>query len=149
MKTFAAVVCSIVFLAGASAQQASSSKRATEAACPMHDGHSEMNERGEKGMGFSQSATTHHFFLKADGGVIQVEANDSADTARRDEIRMHLVSERGLRDSDFCARYNAAGRTGDEATAERYPLHLRGKRKRRPRDHLERQQGRRDRKSVV
>jgi hypothetical protein len=41
-------------------------------------------------MGFSQTATTHHFFLKADGGVIQVEANDAADTASRDEVRMHL-----------------------------------------------------------
>jgi len=50
--------------------------------CPMHDDHTymddhaKMNERGEKGMGFSQSATTHHFLLKPDGGVIQVETND-------------------------------------------------------------------------
>jgi hypothetical protein len=58
--------------------------------CPMHDAHTQMDERGEKGMGFSQTATTHHFFLKSDGGVIQVEANDSADAASRDEIRMHL-----------------------------------------------------------
>jgi hypothetical protein len=55
------------------------------------DAHSKMNERGEKGMGFSQTATTHHFFLKADGGVIQVEANDPKDTATRDAIRMHLT----------------------------------------------------------
>ena len=58
--------------------------------CPMHDAHSQMNERGEKAMGFSQSATAHHFFLKADGGVIQVEANDAADVTSRDEVRMHL-----------------------------------------------------------
>jgi len=69
----------------------------TRAVCPMHDmlvkgdGHAKMNVRGEAGMGFSQTATTHHFLLKLDGGVIQVEANDPKDTATRDEIRMHLA----------------------------------------------------------
>jgi hypothetical protein len=62
----------------------------SHASCPMHDAHAQMNERGEKGMGFSQTATTHHFFLKPDGGVIQVDAKDSADTGSRDEVRMHL-----------------------------------------------------------
>jgi hypothetical protein len=65
------------------------------AGCPMHkapeqSSGSAMNERGEKGMGFPQTATTHHFLLKADGGVILVEANDAADAASRDNIRMHL-----------------------------------------------------------
>jgi hypothetical protein len=65
--------------------------------CPLHDGHTDMddhakmNQRGEKGMGFSQSATTHHFLLKPDGGAIQVEANDPKDTAARDSIRTHLT----------------------------------------------------------
>jgi hypothetical protein len=63
----------------------------SRAMCPMHDAHSHMNERGEKGMGFSQNATTHHFLLKPDGGVIQVEANDPKDTATRDAIRAHLT----------------------------------------------------------
>jgi hypothetical protein len=65
--------------------------------CPMHKAHAHddsastgMNARGEKGMGFSQPATTHHFLLNADGGVIQVEANDPKDTTSRDNIRMHL-----------------------------------------------------------
>ncbi len=58
--------------------------------CPMHAAHTQMNERGEKGMGFSQTTTTHHFLLKSNGGVIQVEANDSADTTNRNEVRMHL-----------------------------------------------------------
>jgi hypothetical protein len=83
-----------VFARCAPAQQNSSDskaeKKVPEAACPMHDAHSEMNKRGEKAMGFSQTATTHHFFLKPDGGLIQVEANDPADTAARDEIRLHL-----------------------------------------------------------
>src|ERR1700687_48819 len=56
----------------------------------MHGDQSKMNERGEKGMGFSQTATTHHFLLKPDGGVIQVETNDPKDTAARDSIRVHL-----------------------------------------------------------
>ncbi len=59
--------------------------------CPMHDAHTKMNERGEKGMGFSQTATTHHFLLNASGGAIQVEAKDSADAATQNEIRMHLA----------------------------------------------------------
>jgi hypothetical protein len=56
----------------------------------MHDAHSQMEERGEQGMGSSQTATTHHFLLKPNGGVIQVEANDSTDTASRDQITIHL-----------------------------------------------------------
>ncbi len=57
---------------------------------PAHD-HSQMNDRGEKGMGFSQTTTTHHFLLKPDGGAIQVEVNDSNDTASCDSIRAHLT----------------------------------------------------------
>jgi hypothetical protein len=70
--------------------------------CPMHDAHAQMNERGEKGMGFSQSATTHHFFLRANGGVIQVEANDPADRTNRDEVRTHLqLIAHAFQDRDF------------------------------------------------
>jgi len=47
-------------------------------------------EKGEKEMGFSQTKTTHHFLIMTDGGAIQVEANDSADTVNRDQIRTHL-----------------------------------------------------------
>lgn len=54
------------------------------------DAHSQMNERGECAMGFSQTTTTHHFVLKSDGGVIQVEVKDPKDTNNRDNIRMHL-----------------------------------------------------------
>lgn len=59
--------------------------------CALHDVHSKMNERGEKGMGFSQTANAHHFLLKPNGGAIQVEANDPKDTAARDSIRAHLT----------------------------------------------------------
>ena len=49
-----------------------------------------MMHRGEMGMGFSQTATTHHFLLLPDGGVIQVEANDPSDADSLASIRMHL-----------------------------------------------------------
>ncbi|MGD0402347.1 MAG: hypothetical protein ABSB66_04055 [Candidatus Acidiferrales bacterium] len=90
----AVAVCFIAGAGNAAAQQSSSEQKqegqGSQAACPMHDAHSQMNERGEKGMGFSQTATTHHFFLNSTGGVIQVEANDAADASERNNIRMHL-----------------------------------------------------------
>ena len=78
----------IALTAGISAQ--SNQKPESQPECPMHASHIQMNERGEKGMGFSQTATTHHFLLKSNGGVIQVEVKDSADTTSRNQIRMHL-----------------------------------------------------------
>jgi len=57
---------------------------------PKQDSHDAMSARGEHAMGFSQTATTHHFLLKSDGGAIQVEANDAKDTSNRDHTRMHL-----------------------------------------------------------
>jgi hypothetical protein len=67
--------------------------------CPMHlrtaslakDRAEEgLVERGDEIMGFSHEKTTHHFRLYADGGSIEVEANDREDTASRDQIRSHL-----------------------------------------------------------
>ena len=54
------------------------------------EAHAAMMERGEHAMGFSQTSTTHHFLLNADGGVIAVSANDAKDAELRDQIRMHL-----------------------------------------------------------
>ena len=68
----------------------SSQKPESQKECPMHATHTQMNKRGEKGMGFSQTATTHHFLLNSNGGAIQVEAKDSADSSNRNQIRMHL-----------------------------------------------------------
>lgn len=60
-----------------------------------HAGHAAqlaaVNARGERAMGFSQTKTTHHFFLRPDGGVIQVEVNEPTDTASRAQIRQHLT----------------------------------------------------------
>ncbi len=90
----AVALCSFVCVASTTGQQSSSDqkgdKQCSQCICPMHDAHSQMNERGEKGMGFSQTATTHHFFLNPTGGVIQVEVNDPSDALNRNNIRMHL-----------------------------------------------------------
>ncbi len=83
------------------AQEATSSSRAAPGnephQCPMN-----MQSRGDVGMGFSQSKTTHHFTLAKDSGVISVEANQAADTESRDEIRMHLAHiAKAFADGDF------------------------------------------------
>ncbi len=59
--------------------------------CPMMKDHTaQVNERGDKAMGFSHEKTTHHFRLLADGGAIEVSANDNADDRSREEVRGHL-----------------------------------------------------------
>ena len=58
--------------------------------CPLQEPHTHMDERGAAGMGFSQSATAHHFLIQANGGVIQVAAKDLGDGESRDDIRHHL-----------------------------------------------------------
>jgi len=50
-----------------------------------------VNKRGDHAMGFSHEKTTHHFRLFADGGSIDVQADDAKDEASRDEIRGHLT----------------------------------------------------------
>lgn len=52
--------------------------------------HHNMEDRGNKGMGFAQDKTTHHFLLRKDGGAIQVTANSADDKASVEHIRMHL-----------------------------------------------------------
>ncbi|HXO37865.1 MAG TPA: hypothetical protein VN872_04480 [Candidatus Acidoferrum sp.] len=53
-------------------------------------GHHDMEQRGNKGMGFTQDKTTHHFLLNKNGGAIQVTANSGDDKANLNHIRMHL-----------------------------------------------------------
>ena len=50
----------------------------------------ELKRRGAAAMGFDQDATTHHFVLTADGGVIDVSVNEAADAMNRDAVRAHL-----------------------------------------------------------
>lgn len=54
------------------------------------DHHTAVDKRGDHVMGFSHERTTHHFRLYADGGAIEVTANDPKDTGSRDQIRLHL-----------------------------------------------------------
>ncbi|MFN7947648.1 MAG: hypothetical protein U0Z53_20025 [Blastocatellia bacterium] len=69
-----------------------------------HDHHAGVNKRGDEAMGFSQQKTTHHFRLKTDGGAIEVAANDSNDSASRDQIRQHLKHiARAFAEGDFSA----------------------------------------------
>src|SRR2546421_3993340 len=49
-----------------------------------------LESRGNSAMGFEQSKTTHHFLLRPDGGIIQVQANDPHDTGNLSQIRKHL-----------------------------------------------------------
>lgn len=56
-----------------------------------HSNHmADMNERGDRVMGFDQAKTTHHFRLLEDGGTIEVGANDPNDAVSKDQIRRHL-----------------------------------------------------------
>ncbi|HEY1303851.1 MAG TPA: hypothetical protein VGF24_09910 [Vicinamibacterales bacterium] len=41
-------------------------------------------------MGFDQNRTVHHFLLRSNGGVIQVEVKDPGDGTNRMAIRAHL-----------------------------------------------------------
>jgi hypothetical protein len=89
--------------AGAGAPvQAAQEPAMDPASCPMHAEHmaaaghaTDVDRRGDATMGFSHERTTHHFLLTDQGGVIQVEANDAADTASRDMIRHHLADIAG------------------------------------------------------
>lgn len=56
-----------------------------------HSAHdAELKARGDRHMGFSQDATTHHFVLATDGGAVEVTANDPADEATVERVRQHL-----------------------------------------------------------
>ncbi|MEP6946426.1 MAG: hypothetical protein ABJA02_10950 [Acidobacteriota bacterium] len=102
---FAAIAC-VMFTAAVGMSQTTPQKSDKHemsmdkcpADCPMmnkdgakQDHHADVMKNGEKAMGFSQTATTHHFLQLADGGAIQVEANDPKDTANRDAVRGHLA----------------------------------------------------------
>lgn len=64
--------------------------------CPMHAQHvahshqAVVESNGDQVMGFPHDQTTHHFRMAADGGVIEVSANDSRDNANAAAIRSHL-----------------------------------------------------------
>jgi hypothetical protein len=67
--------------------------------CPMHkeqanqssQHQAEVDQHGDEAMGFPHDKTTHHFRLYADGGAIEVTANDSKDLENSQSIRAHLT----------------------------------------------------------
>jgi hypothetical protein len=67
-------------------------------ACPMHKVHtkqasqhqSDVEKYGDQAMGFPHDKTTHHFRLYADGGAIEVTANDARDDGNIQAIQSHL-----------------------------------------------------------
>jgi TusA-related sulfurtransferase len=63
---------------------------------PSSPHHDAVDERGDQGMGFSHKMTGHHFHILADGGAIEVEANDPADQASQKAIRDHLAAIAGM-----------------------------------------------------
>jgi len=64
--------------------------------CPTHgrhdpsDHHATTLGHGDKVMGFSHETTAHHFRLLADGGAVEVTANDAKDEENVQAIRSHL-----------------------------------------------------------
>lgn len=55
-----------------------------------HQGHHAADARGALVMGFSQTATSHHFRLSPSGGAVEVHVHDAADTAMRASVAEHL-----------------------------------------------------------
>jgi hypothetical protein len=59
--------------------------------CPMKDHAASVDQHGDSVMGFAHEKTTHHFVLDANGGSIEVTANDPKDEASITAIRTHLT----------------------------------------------------------
>lgn len=90
-KTYAGINFLILSVIFAAASCSSSSPHAAQDDQQNHDrNHAKVNERGDRAMGFSHEKTTHHFRLYADGGAIEVSANDAADKESIEQIRKHL-----------------------------------------------------------
>ena len=57
---------------------------------PSREHRHQVDQNGDQAMGFSHEKTTHHFLLRADGGVIRVDTNSGDDKESRDQIQTHL-----------------------------------------------------------
>lgn len=109
MKTLAlaiATAAALYLCAGSLAAQDAAKTDAMQN-CPMHQEHQDshhatMEKHGDQAMGFAHDKTTHHFRLLADGGAIEVTANDPSDKASTDAVRSHLSHIAVVfRDGDF------------------------------------------------
>lgn len=84
---------------------------------PDHNQHShdaDVIKNGEKAMGFSQTATNHHFLLLPDGGAIRVETNEANDSDNRSLIRKHLTEiARQFGEGEFATPFAVHGKVPD------------------------------------
>ncbi len=65
------------------------------ATCPMHvqhtaAKHTDVDQRGDKVMGFSHTTTKHTFRLLTDGGAVEVRATKADDAETIAQIRAHM-----------------------------------------------------------
>ncbi len=58
--------------------------------CPMMAGHAVTVDHNHDSFGFSHETTTHHFRVLADGGAIELQANDATDATSATAIQAHL-----------------------------------------------------------
>jgi opacity protein-like surface antigen len=90
-------LCALALATSAHAADAAPPQKDAMSDCPMHAQHmsaaaaNAVDERGDKGMGFSHMKTTHHFRIFSDGGAIEVTATDPTDEASLTQIRGHLA----------------------------------------------------------
>jgi hypothetical protein len=92
MKTYLLIAAIALFTACEAPETSTRNQNiALEQSHRQHDSHSsQVNERGDKAMGFSHQKTKHRFRLWVNGGAIEVTANDPGDAESRDQIRKHL-----------------------------------------------------------
>jgi hypothetical protein len=98
MKTMLkTAACGIGLLMGVHARNAAGQEkpaapaRDTGKAAQEEKHQHDVQEHGDHVMGFSHDKATHHFRLYADGGAIEVGANDAKDTATRETIQGHFT----------------------------------------------------------
>jgi hypothetical protein len=77
----------------------------------VHDQHmADVKKHGAEAMGFDQDKTTHRFRLSKDGGAVEVQAKDPADTASIAQIRDHLKQQaKKFAAGDFSAPQHTHG----------------------------------------
>jgi hypothetical protein len=94
------LVCAVLSGAGLAQHNASA-----------HDQHmADVKKYGAEAMGFDQDKTTHHFRLHKDGGAVEAQANDSADTDSIAQIRDHLKQQaKRFAVGDFAAPQHTHG----------------------------------------
>ena len=96
MKTILGYLGALLSLITLSSQAQHEHPAPSPASSPDSAHHDAVDERGDKGMGFSHKMTGHHFHILADGGAIEVEAKNAADQASQKAIRDHLNMMAGM-----------------------------------------------------